>query len=106
MGGIEWILAGSGLLNLVAVGKLVLQARKDNSDGHWRLHERGWLRTSELEEEVRRLRIALHKASARSSVRLTISEILVLAMPLPLEARIEAVRQAREIAERSLERGA
>ena len=105
----EWlwqtIAGGSLLLNLVAWGKLILQARKDSSDHNWRIHERGWQRAVELEEEAKLLRIALHRARTRSSVRLTISEILLLAMPLPLVARLQAVKQAREIAEQSLSDG-
>lgn len=102
----EWVwqtVTGSSLLlALVAWAKLYQQARKDGSDSTYRMHESGWKRASELEEETKLLRIALHKARVRSSVRLTISEILVLAMPLPLEARLQAVKQAREIAEQSL----
>lgn len=102
----EWlwqtVTGGSLLLALVAWAKLLLQARKDGSDSSWRIHERGWQRASEIEEEAKLLRIALHKARNRSSVLLTISEIFLLAMPLPLEARLQAVKQAREIAERSL----
>jgi hypothetical protein len=72
-------------------------------DRSFEAHERGWTRAAELEEEVRLLRIALHKATQRGNTGWTISELLSLAMPLPMEDRLRAVRQAREIAERSIE---
>jgi hypothetical protein len=93
------IIAGSAAL-LAAVGggcKYLL-----SRDRSFQAHERGWQRVAELDEEVRLLRIALHKATARGNAGWTVSEILSLAMPLPLEDRIRAVRQARQIAERSV----
>jgi hypothetical protein len=72
------------------------------SDRNQKAYERGWDRVAELEEEVRLLRIALHKATQRGNDGWTISEILSLAMPLPLDDRIRAVKQAREIAEAEL----
>lgn len=75
------------------------------SDKTFREHERGWQRAAELEEEVRLLRTALHKAAQHGNDGWTISEILSLAMPLSLEDRIRAAKQGREIAERSLEEG-
>ena len=72
------------------------------SDRTHKAYERGWDRVTELDEEVKLLRIALHKATQRGNTGWTVSEILSLAMPLELEDRLRAVRHAREIAERSL----
>jgi hypothetical protein len=65
-------------------------------------YERGWDRVAELEEEVQLLRIALHKATQRGNDGWTALEISLLAMPLPVEDRIRAVKQARRIIERTL----
>jgi hypothetical protein len=72
------------------------------SDRNATAYERGWDRVGELEEEVRLLRIALHRATHRGNTGWTVSEILSLAMPLPFADRIRAVKQAREIVERSM----
>lgn len=94
--------AGLALTNLALLFRGLYRLLADSSASQARMHELGWERVAELEQETKLLRIALHKANVRSNVRLTISEMLVLAMPLPLEARIQAVKQAREIAEQSL----
>jgi hypothetical protein len=105
VGGGQWpweaILAVAGLVltNLATVGRGLFSLFSKADDSSFRMHERGWARASELEEEIRLLRIALHKQQVRGSAYSTLSEILVLAMPLPLEDRIRAVKQAREIAE-------
>jgi hypothetical protein len=105
MGVGEWITANLGTVAAVAVPVLgatggalhwLLQGRSEKA------YERGWDRVAELDEEVRLLRIALHRATRRVNVGLTVSEILSLAMSLPLEDRLRAVKQARAIAERLL----
>lgn len=96
----NWVaLLGAGIPGLAALGagfRWITRGRNEKA------YERGWDRVVELEEEVRLLRIALHKEAQRGNDGWTISEILSLAMPLPLEDRIRAVRQARIIAERSI----
>ena len=87
---------GAAVLVALGAGCRYLLGR----DRTFQAHERGWQRAGELEEEVRLLRIALHKATQRGNTGWTLSEILALAMPLPLEDRLRAVKQAREIAER------
>ena len=108
MGGSEWpweaiVAVGTLVLtNLATLARGLFKIFSNAGDSSFRMHERGWARASELEEEIRLLRIALHKQQVRGSAYSTISEILVLAMPLPLDDRIRAVKQAREIAESSL----
>jgi hypothetical protein len=86
---------------VVVLGALGACFRWLLSDRNQKAYERGWDRVAELEEEVRLLRIALHKATQRASDGWTISELLSLAMPLPLADRIRVVRQVREMIERS-----
>jgi hypothetical protein len=89
--------AGSAILGALWAGlRLLINGREDKS------YEQGWQRVAALEEEVRLLRIALHKATQRGNDGWTISEVLSLALPLPLEDRIRVVRQVREMVERSL----
>lgn len=98
--GETWALVvGAGVPGLAALGagfRWIISGRNAMA------YERGWDRVAELEEEVRLLRTALHREAQRGNDGWTISEILSLAMPLPLEDRIRAVKQARIIAERSL----
>lgn len=98
------ILAVVGLVltNLATLGSGLFKLFTRAGDSSFRIHERGWARVSELETEVSLLRIALSRAQQRGGDYSTASEILVLAMPMPLEDRIRAVKQARIILERSL----
>lgn len=95
-------LIGSVATNVALLGRGVFKWYTRTDDSSFRMHERGWARASELEEEVRLLRIALSRQQRRGSAHSTISEILLIAMPLPLDDRIRAVKHARELAERSL----
>lgn len=102
---VEWSAdtwAAVGTAAVVVLGALGACFRWLLSDRSRKAYERGWDRVAELDEEVRLLRIALHKATRRGNAGWLVSEILSLAMPMPLEDRLRAVRQAREIAERSL----
>jgi hypothetical protein len=90
---------------VVVLGALGAAFRWLMQDRHEKAYERGWDRVGELEEEVKLLRIALHRATQRGNVGLVVSEILSLAMPLPLEDRIRAAKQARQIVEHSLNGG-
>lgn len=92
-------LVAAGVPLLAAFGaayRWLVQGRSEKA------YERGWDRVAELEEEVRLLRIAVHRATQRGNDGWTVSEILSLAMPLPLEDRLRAVRQARQIIEQAL----
>lgn len=97
----------------VAVGGLVLthflrplmSLFRESGENELKIHERGWLRASELEVEVRLLRQALQRSQGYRNAHATISEILVLAMPMGIDERLAAVKQARQIAERSLPDG-
>lgn len=100
----EAVLAVAGLVltNAATLARGLFKIYSSADASSFRMHERGWARASELEEEVRLLRIALSRQQRRGSAHSTISEILLIAMPLPLEDRIRAVKHARELAERSL----
>lgn len=95
-------IAGLAIPNLILACRWIFRSLRGSDGVSLRIHERGWERTTELETEVRLLRIALQRQSTRSSAYATVSQILLLAMPMPLEDRIRAVKQAREIAERAL----
>jgi hypothetical protein len=95
-----WAAVGTAMV--VILGGLGAYLRSLLGVGEHKAYERGWDRVAELEEEVRLLRIALHKEARRGNDGWTVSEILSLAMPLGLEDRIRATRQAREIIERTL----
>jgi hypothetical protein len=98
-----WIaLGGLAVPFLIASLKFLRSTLLGSADRELKQHELGWKRAAELEEEIRLLRTALHRSQTRSAARATISEILLLAMPLPLEERIRAVKQARAIAEGTL----
>lgn len=92
------VVAAAGIPALGAFGaayRWIVQGRSEKA------YERGWERVAELEEEVRLLRIALHRATQRGNDGWTVSEVLSLALPLSLEDRIRVVRQVREMVERS-----
>lgn len=97
--------AGLAIPNLIALCRWTFRNLRDSDAQESRIHERGWERAATLEAEIIKLRVALHRAHLRSSVLLTISEMLMLAMRLSLDERIAAVKQARKIAEESLPDG-
>lgn len=90
---------------MTALGRGCWKLLQSGSDNRWKMHERGWDRVTELDEEVRRLRVALSRSDQRSNVYATVSEVLTLAMPFELESRVAAVRHARLIAEQHIQSG-
>lgn len=85
------------------LARLLYKLITSSSGNEIKIHERGWERASELEKEIILLRKALHRQSIRGNAYSTISEILLLAMPMALEDRVRAVQRARVIAEASLD---
>lgn len=94
--------ASLALTTLAGWGRGFFKLFSHADDSSFRMHERGWAEAAEAREEARLLRIALSRAHRRDAAKSTALEICALAMPLPLEDRIRAMRQAREVLERSL----
>lgn len=110
MGVWEWASSNVALIGviatlLIAAGGAFWKVLQGSSATHWKIHERGWGRVSELEKEISILRLALTRLDRRSHVYANLSEILILAMPLDLKSRLAAVHHARLIAELHLKNG-
>lgn len=102
-GGWPWeaIAAVAGLL-LTHLVRPAWKLVRSSGEQELRIHEQGWQRARELEEEVTLLRIALHRNLRDRNAYATAIEVVIASMHLPLDERIRAIRQAREILEGTL----